>query len=529
MRACREAGSVRDRAPTPDRAAPAARVAALAAALLAACSPAAEERAVRAAEPAPAPAPALAAPAPTAAAAEPAAAPDPDLELTPPLVLRVTRPDTSDWPEIARRGVLRVLVTRDRTNFFVAEGRLRGLEYELCHELEQAIAQTSGSARPRVDVAFVPVPFDQLLPALVQGLGDVAAAGLTITPEREQLVAFTEPYLSGVAQIVVSNRGAPLLASLEDLSGRSLCVAPGTSYVASLARLNAQLAAAGRAPVRVETLDTELVHAGAFAGTVADHHVAEAWAGVLDGLRLEPALQLASGDRIAWAVRRENPELKRVLDAFLRENRKGTRTGNVLFQRYFLDTRWIRDPAPDLRAGRLAPILEPLQRLSAQYGFDWRLIAAQAYQESRLDPEARSKAGAIGLMQLLPATARDMGFEDVTRPEDNLHAGIRYMAWLRDEWLADPKLSASARVDFALAAYNAGPGRVRRWRAEAPEHGVDPDRWFGEVENLALESVGAEPVRYVANIHKYYVLLVRLLQEDARSAAARNAAAGAPR
>src|SRR5262249_39106768 len=136
--------------------------------------------------------------------------------------------------------------------------------------------------------------------------------------------------------------------------------------------------------------------------------------------------------------------------------------------------------------------------------------------ESRLDPAARSHAGAIGLMQLLPSTAKDMGFDDVTGVEDNLEAGIKYMAWLRDQQFADPRLPEEVRVDFALAAYNAGPGRVRRWRREAPESGLDPDRWFGGVENLALEQVGFEPVRYVANVNKDFVILARLLDERAR-------------
>jgi membrane-bound lytic murein transglycosylase MltF len=215
-------------------------------------------------------------------------------------------------------------------------------------------------------------------------------------------------------------------------------------------------------------------------------------------------------------VRRENPELKRELDAFLLSSRKGTSTGNILFKRYFQDTKWIEAPDLDLHSGSLGAILEPLQRIAEQHGFDWRLIAAQAYQESRLDPAARSRSGAIGLMQLLPSTAKDMGFDDVSSPEDNLQAGIRYMAWLRDTYFSDTALPEEVRVDFALAAYNAGPGRVRRWRLEAAELGIDPDRWFGGVENLALERVGFEPVRYVANINKYFVILVRLLDERAR-------------
>jgi len=442
----------------------------------------------------------------------------------PPLVLRVTRPDRSDWPEIERRGLLRVLVPRDRTNFFYADGRLRGMEYELFHEFEKSLAGKPGGVRPQIDVAYVPVAFDRLIPALVEGLGDVAAGGLTITPEREAVVAFTEPYLSGVAQIVVSSQHEPPLVSLDALADRLVVVGPGSSYLESLGRLNSDFATRGLKPIRVETLGRgfatedmlEFVHCGAFPYTVADHHVAELWSGVLDGVRMQPELQLSSGDRIAWAIRRENPLTKDVLDRFLVANRKGTRKGNVLFQRYFESTRWIEDPEPALRSGLLAPVLDPVQKFAAQYGFDWRLVLAQIYQESRLDPHAYSKSGAIGLMQLMPATAKDMGFDDVTGIENNVHAGIRYMAWLRDTYFHDPAMPEAVRVDFALAAYNAGPGRVRRWRASAVDHGVDPDRWFGEVENLALESVGFEPVRYVANINKYFVIVTRLLDERGR-------------
>jgi membrane-bound lytic murein transglycosylase MltF len=462
---------------------------------------------------------------PRVKAADAAAAPAPlEASEEPPLVLRITQPDTSDWQQIERRGLLRVLVPRDRTNFFFAENRLRGMEYELVHEFERTLAREPGSTRPQIDVAYVPVEFERLLPALVEGLGDVAAGGLTITAEREQQVAFTEPYLTDVTEIVVASSSAPPLAGPESLSGQLVVVGPASSHLGSLEHLNRQLVEHGLAPAVVETpgrgLQTEdlleLVSSGAFPYTVADQHVAELWAGVLPDLRLQPEVRLATGGRIAWAVRRDNPELKSVLDAFLVTHRKGTSTGNVLFKRYFKDTKWIEARDLDLDSGSLGAILEPLQRISAQHGFDWRLIAAQAYQESHLDQAARSHSGAIGLMQLLPSTAKDMGFDDVTGVEDNLAAGIKYMAWLRDNYFSDPELPEAVRVDFALAAYNAGPGRVRRWRREAPGLGVDANRWFGGVENIALEQVGLEPVRYVANINKYFVILVRLLDERVR-------------
>ena len=322
----------------------------------------------------------------------------------------------------------------------------------------------------------------------------------------------------------MAHRDTLVPEALEGLSGQLVVVPPGSSYLASLARLNAGFLGRGLEPVRVETpgrgLATEdmleLVHTGVFPYTVADRHVAELWASVLPDLRVCPELQLATGERIGWAVRRENPNLKAVLNAFVLANGKGTRTGNVLFKRYFQSTKWIGNPEVDLDSGDLGALLVPLRRIAAEYGFDWHLIAAQAYQESRLDPAARSRSGAIGLMQLLPSTAKDMGVEDPSGIEENLTAGIRYMAWLRDKFFDDSALPEAVRIDFALAAYNAGPGRVRRWRREATAQGIDPDIWFGEVENLALERVGLEPVRYVANINKYCVILTRLLEQRAR-------------
>jgi membrane-bound lytic murein transglycosylase MltF len=439
----------------------------------------------------------------------------------PPLLQWVTQPLLGDWPEIEARGLLRVLVVEDRTRFFVAAGRARGFEYELVHELEKHLDERARKGHgPPVEVAFVPMPFDQLLPALVEGRGDVVAAGLTVTPQRLERVAFSEAYLDDVHQMVVSHAAAPPVTSLDDLSGRTLCVVAGTSYAEGLARLGRDLTDRGQEPPQVveagrglATEDVlELVHAGAFEHTVVDRHVAELWAQVLDGLRLEPDVRLDEGGELAWAIRRDSPRLEQLLNDFLHPRRKGTLVGNVLFKRYFESTRWVRNPLEELDQGRLAPFLEPLQRLSAEHGFDWRWIAAQAYQESRLDPAARSPAGAVGLMQLMPSTAAELGIEDPTDPEQSLDAGIRYMARLRERYFDDPSLPEPVRHDFTLAAYNAGPARVRRWRQRAAERGLDPDRWYGNVEKLALHDVGLEPVRYVGNVNKIFLVLSRGLE-----------------
>ncbi|MCA8979114.1 MAG: transglycosylase SLT domain-containing protein [Planctomycetes bacterium] len=443
---------------------------------------------------------------------------DAEVELLPwaetPMVMRVSEPFTGDLDAIRERGVLRVLVTYSRTNFFLAEGRLRGFEYEMFHELEKQLASEARPGVPPLQVAYIPVAFDELLPALLRGHGDVAAASLTVTPERGELVRFTRPYLSNVDQVLVSHAGLDPVQSWDALAGEAIHVEPATSFFVQLQRLNEQFLAAGLEPLEIvpaarglQTEDLlELVHSGAFAYTVADRYVAELWSTVLDGIRIEPGVVVGRGTDLAWAVRPDSPQLLALLDEFAERNKRGSLIGNVLFQRYYGRSKWIENPLLELERSKLGPFLEPMQRYAAEFGFDWRLIAAQAYQESRLDPTTVSRSGAVGLMQLLPSTAADMGVTELRDPERNLYAGVKYMDWLRRTYFDEPGLADEVRLDFCLAAYNAGGARVKRWRAAAPGRGLDPDVWFGNVELLALEDVGIEPVRYVGNINKYFVL-----------------------
>jgi membrane-bound lytic murein transglycosylase MltF len=272
-----------------------------------------------------------------------------------------------------------------------------------------------------------------------------------------------------------------------------------------------QIASPGRSLVEEDYL--EMVSAGIFDYTICDQYFAEIRAEVLDGLVVRDDIPARVGGSLAWAIRKHSPGLQARLDEFVRDNKKGTMMGNVLFKRYFAQTKWVKNPITDVGEEVFGKLRAPIQKYSEQYGFDWRLMAAQAYQESHLDPNARSYSGAIGLMQLLPATAKDMGFDDVTGIDDNLHAGIKYMAWLRDNYFSDETVPEASRVDFALAAYNAGIGRVRRWRREAPALGVDPDVWFGQVERIALEDVGIQPVQYVGNINKIAIAISLLIEE----------------
>jgi membrane-bound lytic murein transglycosylase MltF len=155
-----------------------------------------------------------------------------------------------------------------------------------------------------------------------------------------------------------------------------------------------------------------------------------------------------------------------------------------------------------------------------RYGFDFLMVAAQGYQESRLDQSARSAAGAIGIMQLLPSTAADsnVGIPDISRAEANIHAGVKYLDFIRNRYFSDPEMDRFNQTMFAFAAYNAGPARVRKLRQKAAQQGYNPNIWFDNVEVIAARDIGSETVQYVANILKYYIAYRLTAQQQTRRA-----------
>lgn len=440
---------------------------------------------------------------------------------------------TGDLDGLIQRRVIRVLTTYGNTNFFIEDGRPRGFEYEMLQHYRDYLKSRVRKRSWPVIFLFIPLPFDQLLPALIEGRGDIAAAGLTITPQREKTVAFTKPYMQGIKEIVVTAEDIAGLDKVEDLSGRRVYVNLGTSYAQSLKALNFDLAKAGLAPVEIVPADPrlatadilDLVNAGIIELTIADSHIAELAAKTLPKIVLRPDLAVRSGGRIAWAVRKENPELLRSLNEVIPKNAKGTLIGNILFENYFRNPTWSGNPLTGEGAERLAELAPIFQDYAERYGFDWLQIAALAYQESRLDHGAKSERGAVGIMQILPGTAKGepVGIPDISRAEDNIHAGVKYLAHLRDHYFNDPKIGLAARSDFALAAYNAGPTRISKLRKRALKEGFDDNVWFSNVEQIARRVIGRETVDYVANVNKHYVaykLSLAALSDRLRSRAA---------
>lgn len=430
---------------------------------------------------------------------------------------------TGDLDEMIERREVRALVPYSRTFYFLdARGSQRGLSHAFMEAFEQYLNEHLESGLLGVRVVFIPVTRDQLVPWLLEGHGDVIAANLTRTEPRSEIMEFTAPLVRDVREIMVSGPAAAPLEDLEDLSGRTVLVRPGSSFYESLLDFNARLAGQGLSPVRLEEAPghfevgdvLELVNAGVVEHAVADDYLAEFWARVLPDIEIHQDLALRRDADIAFAVRPGSPKLKKVLDEFLADHRAGTLFGNITFERYLQDTRWVLAEDGGDQLTRFERMAKLFREYGERYDLDWLLLIAQAYQESRLDHSVRSPAGAVGVMQLLPSTGAEMKVGDITVLENNIHAGVRYLRWMIDRYYDEPHISETDRLLFALASYNAGPRRIRLLRNEARELGLDPDSWFDNVEYVAAQRIGRETVEYVSNIYKYHIAFRRVAQSQ---------------
>ncbi len=422
---------------------------------------------------------------------------------------------TGDLPVLIDKRVVRMLVVYSKTFYFIDQGQQRGITYDFGMELEKALnARNKDKTRP-VRVVFIPVTRDQLLPALAAGGGDIATGALTLTPERLKTVDFTAPAVDDVEEILVTSADAPVPSSVEELSGQKIYVRRSSAYYEALTDLNQRLATLGKPPVDIvpaeETLEDEdileMVNAGLIDATVVDSYVADFWKDVFPKIRPQPEIKLREHAQIAWAIRKNSPELKKTLDAFVSKNRMGTMTGNVILKRYLQNTKWVRGATQAEDMKRFTALTEFFKKYATQYDFDWLLLVAQGYQESGLDQTTRSPVGAIGVMQVMPATAKDknVGIPDIHKVEPNIHAGVKYLRFLVNQYFDEPGVDRMNRHLFAFAAYNAGPNRIQRLRQQAAEQGLDPNKWFNNVELVVAREVGRETVQYVSNIFKYYV------------------------
>jgi len=440
-------------------------------------------------------------------------------------------PWTGDFDRMLERRVIRVLAPYSRTLYYVDKARERGITAELVREFEGYVnkryAKQLGN-RP-LTVFLIPTTRERLLPGLAEGRGDIAAGNLTATEERLKLVDFAAPAdRKPVRELIVTGPASPSLATLDDLSGKTVHVRKTSSYYESVVALNTRLKADGKAPLKVVELPDalededalEMLAAGLLALAVVDEWKARLWAQILPKIKVREDLVLRAEGHTGWAMRKDSPKLAGVLNDFY---------GGVLKKQRLIESRLANDEKRVKRirnntAGaewkRFEATVRLFEKYGARYHFDPLMLTAQGYQESRLRQDARSHVGAIGVMQIMPETGKDLRVGDIHQIEPNIHGGAKYMDQLMTRYFPDANFSDQDRTLFAFASYNAGPGAISRMRKDAAKRGLDPDKWFDNVEVVVARRIGLETTTYVRNIFKYYVAYKLALdaQEAARKA-----------
>ena len=432
--------------------------------------------------------------------------------LPPALANALDAPFTGDFDALVKRRLIRVGTVFNRTHYFVDKGLPRGLVYDGFKRFEDDLNTRLKTGLLKVHVVMVPLARDQLFVALEAGKVDLVAAALTVTPGRQKLVAFSTPTRSSVSEIVVTAPGTPGVATPDDLSGREVFVRKSSSYYESLTDLNKSLASRHKplveikeAPEALEDDDVlEMVNAGLVDVTVMDDFMVEFWRQMFPAVQPQPAA-VRTGGELAIGVRKGNPQLRDTLNAWLKQVGSRSAFANILNKRYLQNTAFVKTATADAERQKLQTLVKFFQTYSDRYKVDYLLMAAQGYQESQLDQSARSHVGAIGVMQLMPTTGKDLAVGDITQTEANIHGGVKYFRFMMDEFYKDEPMDDLNKGLMTLASYNAGPGRMRQLRRETAKRGLDPNRWSGNVERVVSERIGRETVTYVNNIYKYYV------------------------
>ena len=428
-------------------------------------------------------------------------------------------PYTGDLDVIKEKNVLRVLVSADLGFYYIEGGTPKGIGAELLAHFEKDLRKL----KPKLDVQIIPVARDLLLPALENGSGDLVVANLTITDTRKQKVEFSSPILTDIHEWVVTNKSTPTMTKIEQLSGKEIWVRASSSYFESIQTLNKKLNKKGLPPVIVhfieETLqDYELVgmlNNGYVRAIVLDSHKAKLWLKVMDDIRVHKKIPIRKNGKIAWAMRENSPKLKAVVNKFIQKSRSGTLLGNVIYGKYIDNTGWLNRALNPKKIAQLEKLAALFSRYGEKYDIDYLLIAAIAYKESGFNNDLVGSRGAVGIMQVLPSTAQDpnINIKNVRQLENNIHAGVKYLAFLRKQYFSDPDITAQNKLYFTLAAYNAGPGNVERIRKRAAQQGYDPNVWFNNVEVVMRKSLSST-VGYVTSINRYYIIYKQLESLD---------------
>lgn len=447
------------------------------------------------------------------------------------------KPWKGDFDRMIERRTIRVLVPYSRTLYYNDKGRERGVTADMVRDFERYInkkyAKELGK-RP-ITVFIVPTTRDRLLAGVADGLGDIAAGNLTATEERRRIVDFLAPTdRKPVRELIVTGQRSPAVPSLEDLSGRTIHVRRASSYYESVVALNARLKKAGKAPAKISELPDalededalEMLNAGLFEFIVVDDWKTKIWAQILPKIKVREDLVLRAEGYTGWAIRKGSPKLAAAATDFYVNFIKKQNIIEARHAQYQKRVKQITNNTEKAEWQRFEQTLALFDKYGAKYGFDPVMLAAQGYQESQLRQDAHSRVGAIGIMQVMPATGKGLGVGDINQLEPNIHAGTKFMDQLMSRYFPDAKFSDEARPLFAFASYNAGRGNISKMRREAAKRGLDRDLWFNNVELVVAEKIGMETTTYVRNIYKYYAAYKLVLEAQDATRKAREKVEG---
>jgi len=438
------------------------------------------------------------------------------------------KPWTGDFDQMLDRRIIRVLVPYSRTLYFNDKGHERGITADTVRDFERWINKKYAKTlrkRP-LTVFIIPTTRDKLLPDVTKGIGDIAAGDITVTEDRLKVVDFASAadWLS-MKELVVTGPKKPAIGTSDDLSGKTVHVRKSSSYYESLEALNARFKKEGKpaaklvlVPDALEDEDMmEMINAGLLEAIIVDDWLAKMWAQILPKIKVNEQAAVREGGKVGWAIRKESPKLKAEILKFYETFLKKQGVLAYRLKQYMSRVKQIKDPTGQAEWKRFEETLALFEKYGQEYNFDSLLLAAQGYQESHLDQKRKSPVGAVGVMQVMPATGKELKVGDITVTEPNIHAGAKYMDQLMTKYFPDADFKENNRSLFAFASYNAGPGNISKMRKEATKRGLDPDKWLNNVEIVTAEKIGMETTTYVRNIFKYYVAYK--LQLEAREAA----------
>jgi membrane-bound lytic murein transglycosylase MltF len=439
-------------------------------------------------------------------------------------------PWTGDLDGMLKRRYIRALVAYNKTQYYVVKGVQHGSSYEFLKAFEETINRKYPQKQKslRFHVVFVPVPRDQMFSRIIEGRGDIAVGALLVTPERQKLVDFSDPVVAGVKEIVVTGPQSPALNTLDDLSGKEVFVRKSSSHWEHLQTLNAKFESEHKpliklraAPEDLEDEDIlEMLNSGLIQVAVTDAYLPKLWAHIFTNIKPHDDIIVSDNNTIAWPMRKNSPKLMSAVNDFIRTHKQGTAFGNAVIQRYAVNTQMLKSATSPAELKKFEQTVDFFRKYSAQYNVDYLLMMAQGYQESTLNQDAKSKVGALGIMQLMPDTGQQMNVGDIKQADANVHAGVKYIRFMVDKYFVNDPMTDTNKLLFAFAAYNAGPGRIHSLRVEAKQKGLDPNVWIDNVEMIAAARIGMETVTYVANIYKYYIAYKLVAeQQDERNKA----------